>query len=60
MTNSRDHVTVSWSDLDVRSGKVLFHDKNRDEVYRRAVRLRPKNFAMLYTGKLPKDAAIVL
>ena len=46
--------------LEVQSGKVLAHSKDRDEVYREAVRLRPKRFAMLYTGPLPKDTAIVL
>jgi hypothetical protein len=30
------------------------------EVYRAVVRLRPKRFAMLYTGALPQDAVIVL
>ncbi len=33
--------------LEVQSGKVLYHSKDRDEVYREAVRLRPKRFAML-------------
>jgi hypothetical protein len=46
--------------LEVQSGKVRWHSKDRDEVYRKAVELRPKRFAMLYTGKLPKDTAIVL
>ncbi len=46
--------------LEVQSGKLLAHSKDRDEVYREAVRLRPKRFAMLYTGTLPKDTAIVL
>ncbi len=46
--------------LEVQSGKVLSHSKDREEVYREAVRLRPKRFAMLYTGTLPQDAAIVL
>ena len=46
--------------LEVQSGKVCFHSKDRDEVYRKAVELRPKRFAMLYTGELPKDTAIVL
>ena len=46
--------------LEVQSGKVLYHSKDRDEVYREAVRLRPKRFAMLYTGTLPKDTAVVL
>ena len=46
--------------LEVLSGKVRFHSKDRDEVYRRAVELRPKRFAMLYTGTIPKDTAVVL
>jgi hypothetical protein len=46
--------------LEVESGKVSWHSKDRDEVYRKAVELRPKRFAMLYTGKLPEDTAIGL
>ena len=46
--------------LEVQSAKVLAHSKDRDEVYREAVRLRPKRFAMLYTGTMPKDTAVVL
>ena len=46
--------------LEVQCGTVLYHSKDRDEVYREAVRLRPTRFAMLYTGTLPKDTAIVL
>jgi len=46
--------------LEVRSGKVRWHSKDRDEVYRKAGELRPKRFAMLYTGKIPKGTAIIL
>ena len=46
--------------LEVQSGKVRWHSKDRDEVYRKAVELRPKRFAILYTGKMPQDTAIVL
>ena len=46
--------------LDVQGGKVVFHSKDRDEVYRRAVALRPARFAVLYTGVMPPDSAIVL
>jgi hypothetical protein len=46
--------------LEVQSGKVVWHSKDRDEVYRKAVALRPKRFAVLYTGKMPKDTAVVL
>jgi hypothetical protein len=46
--------------LAVRGGTVRWHSKDRDEVYRKAVELRPGRFAILYTGKMPKDTAIVL
>jgi hypothetical protein len=44
----------------VKAGKILYHSKDRDEVYRKAVELKPSYFAMLYTGEMPKDTAIVL
>lgn len=47
-------------DLEVQRGKVRYHSKDRDEVYRKAVELRPKRFAMLYTGMIPEDTAVVL
>jgi hypothetical protein len=34
--------------LEVQSGPVRFHSKDRDEVYRKAVELRPARFAVLY------------
>ena len=46
--------------LEVQGGKVLWHSKDRDEVYRKAVELRPKRFAVLYTGKMPEGTAVVL
>lgn len=46
--------------LTVTRGKVRWHSKDRDEVYRKAVELRLARFAILYTGKIPKDAAVVL
>jgi len=41
-------------------GKVVHHSTDRDEVYRQAVALRPKRCAILYTGRIPADAAFVL
>ena len=51
---------VTDDSLDVQSGTVLCHSKDRDEVYRQAVKLQLKRFAMLYVGKLSKDVAVVL
>ena len=46
--------------LEIQKGKVLWHSKDRDEVYRKAVELRPKRFATLYTGRMLANTAIVL
>ncbi len=45
---------------EVLSGSVSFHSADRDEVYRKAVELRPKRFAVIYTGTIPQGTAIVL
>jgi hypothetical protein len=41
-------------------GKVVFHSKDRDEVDRKAIELRLKHAAFLYTGEIPEDSVIVL
>jgi hypothetical protein len=47
-------------DLEVSKGKLLCHSKDRDEVYRCAVGRRPKRYAIVYTGSMPENTAIVL
>ena len=46
--------------LEVQSGIVRWHSKDREEVYRKVLESHPKRFAILYTGKMPSDTAIVL
>jgi len=46
--------------LDITAGKVRWHSRNRDEVYRKAIELHPVRFAVLFTGSIPNDAAVVL
>ena len=45
---------------EVIAGKVVFHSKNRDEVYREANVVDAKEIAMHYTGSIPKGTAIIL
>jgi hypothetical protein len=46
---------------EVISGTVVCHSKDRDEVYRHAIALpKPKHYAVLFTGKMPENTAIVL
>ena len=47
-------------DLTIKRGKVLYHSKDRDEVYRKARELKPKHSAVVYTGTLPADVVVVL
>lgn len=52
--------------LEVQRGRVLWHSKDRDEVYRKAIEYgRSKSpvwrrFAILYTGQMPEDTELVL
>lgn len=46
--------------LNIKRGVVLWHSKDRDEVYRKAREIHPNHSAILYTGKLPDDAVVVL
>ncbi len=48
------------STLRVLGGRVLHHSRDRDEVYRKAVTLRPKRSAIIYTGEIPEETAVVL
>ena len=45
---------------EVLGGKVIFHSKDRDEVYRQLVARKPKRSAILYTGEIPEGTAVVL
>jgi len=46
--------------LDVLGGKVIHHSRDRDEVYRKAVSLRPARSAVVYTVEIPEGTAVVL
>jgi hypothetical protein len=46
--------------LEVLSGKVLFHSPDADEVYRRVKELMPGRFAVQFLGPLPEHMALIL
>ena len=48
------------ANLHVLKGKVVCHSKDRDEVYRHMVALRLPDYAVLYTGEMPENTAVVL
>ena len=41
-------------------GKVLWHSKDRNEVYRKDLELRPRSAAYLYTGPTPENILVNL
>lgn len=46
-------------DLKVRSGVVAAHSKDRDEVYRTAIALKPKRSAVWFNGEPPDDEVLI-
>jgi hypothetical protein len=51
---------VCAKDLKIKKGNVLAHSKKRDQLYKIAVKMKPKNFAVLYVGERPKDFLYLL
>ena len=45
---------------EVKAGKLLWHSRDRDEVYGKAKELRPRNSAFLYTGKTSEGTVVVI
>lgn len=46
--------------LHILSGQVVCHSRDRDEVYQKAIELRPHRFAVFFNGELPADAEFAL
>jgi hypothetical protein len=44
----------------VQSGTLLWHSKDREEVYRKAIESSSKDIAVLYTGAIPEGTGVVL
>lgn len=46
--------------FNILEGEVLAHSKDKDEVYQKLLKIRPKEFSIEYTGEVPEDLAIVM
>jgi hypothetical protein len=42
------------------AGRVLWHSKDKEEVYRKGIELRPKHSAFVHTGPFPNDVVYLL
>jgi hypothetical protein len=51
---------VTTKNLDIVAGKVAWHSKDRDEVYQKALELKPKHSAVLFLGNPPKGMEFAL
>lgn len=46
--------------FNLKEGDVIAHSKDKEEIYKKLLELRPKKFSIEYTGKIPEDLAVVL
>ena len=46
--------------LEVLSGRILYHSKDRDEFDRNVLEFHPQRFAVLYTGSAPEGMEFAL
>lgn len=52
---------ITTDALEIKGGIVVWHSKDRDEVYARANEIPvPRHTAFLYTGKIPEGTVVVL
>jgi hypothetical protein len=55
-----EDVCVDEEGMNISEGTVLYHHPNKEQVYQKALKLRPKKFAVEYTGNLPEDLVFML
>ena len=46
--------------FNVLEGKVLAHSKDKDEIYQKLLKIKPKEFSIEFTGEVPEDLAVVM
>jgi hypothetical protein len=39
---------------------VLAHSKDKDEIYQKLLKIKPKEFSIEFTGEVPVDLAVVM
>ncbi|MFH0924328.1 MAG: hypothetical protein V1872_01630 [bacterium] len=47
-------------DFEVIEGDILYHSKDTDEVYKRLLELKPREYMIEYTGNIPEDLVVML
>lgn len=47
-------------DFNLKDGDVIAHSRDKEEIYKKLLEIRPRSFSIEYTGKIPEDLAVVL
>lgn len=55
-----EDVCIDEDNMNILEGAVLYHHPNKEQVYKKALELKPKKFAVEYTGHLPEDLVFML
>jgi hypothetical protein len=57
-------VLISIKEVDeafnIKEGDVIAHSKEKEEIYKKLLELRPTKFSIEFTGKIPEDLSVVL
>jgi hypothetical protein len=48
------------ADMNILEGKVIHCHADKDNIMRKLLKIRPKNFAMEYIGEISEDIAVML
>ena len=51
---------VTTKSLEIVQGKVAWHSKDRDEVYQKALEIKPRHSAILFLGNPPQGMEFAL
>lgn len=46
--------------FNLKEGDVIAHSKNKEDIYKKLLEIKPNSFSIEYTGKIPEDLAVVL
>ena len=46
--------------FNLKEGDIIAHSKDKEEIYKKLLKITPESFSIEYTGKIPEDLAVVL
>lgn len=46
--------------FNIKEGEAIAHSKDKEEIHKKLLEIKPKEFSIEYTGKIPEDLAVAL